>query len=294
MLVEQFLNYLKSERNYSVKTLDAYGKDLREFESFFRNLDSHLEWNTLDSDIIRDWMEMMMDKGNIATSVNRRLSALRSFYRFFLSRNLVDVDPAHCVSGPKKKRSLPSFFRESEMDDVLDESRWELGDYDQLRIRTILLLFYSTGIRIAELICLDDDKVDFDASQIKVLGKRNKERIVPFGTDLKDALYNYKSMRDEIILRKSKAFFLTKKGFRLTDALVRKEVKDKLSLVTTLKKHSPHVLRHTFATAMLNHGAGLESVKKILGHESLNATEIYTHTTFEQLKNVYKSAHPRD
>lgn len=293
MMIKQFLDYLRSERNYSEKTITAYGLDLKEFELFFKKLDNHLEWNSVDADIIRDWMEMMMDKGNIATSVNRRLSALRSFYRFALSRGMVGSDPAYNITGPKKHKPLPCFLRESEINSLLDADRWQLDDYDQLRAYTILLTFYTTGLRISELIGLDDCMVDLDACRLKVTGKRDKQRVVPFGPELRQVLTLYKEGRDATVERLSPAFFLTRKGQRVKDGFVRNEVKKYISLVSTMKKRTPHVLRHTFATSMLNHGAGLESVKKLLGHQSLTTTEIYTHTTFEQLKNVYKSAHPR-
>lgn len=293
MMIKQFLDYLQSERNYSEKTITAYGRDLKEFELFFKNLDNHLEWNSVDADIIRDWMEMMMDKGNIATSVNRRLSALRSFYRFALSRGLVESDPAHNITGPKKHKALPCFLREDEINSLLDTDKWRLDDYDQLRARTILLTFYTTGLRISELVSLEDYMVDLESCRLKVTGKRDKQRVVPFGPELQQALIDYKAGRDAAVEKHSSAFFLTRKGQRVKDSFVRNEVKKYLSLVSTMKKRTPHVLRHTFATSMLNHGAGLESVKKLLGHQSLTTTEIYTHTTFEQLKNVYNSAHPR-
>jgi integrase/recombinase XerC len=237
-------------------------------------------------------MESMMDKGNNATSVNRRLSALRSFYRFALSHHLVDKDPVHEIVGPKKLKPLPQFLKESEMDRLLEPDMWN-SSYESVRARTIIITFYETGIRLSELIGLDDSSVDFENYQLKVTGKRNKQRIIPFGDELYEALADYINLRNEKIDRLSDALFLTSKGRRMTSNQVREEVKINLSKVCTLKKRSPHVLRHTFATAMLNHQAGLESVKKLLGHESLSTTEIYTHTTFEQLKREYANAHPR-
>lgn len=292
-MVKRFLDYLRFERNYSAKTIKEYGEDLDGFESFFSRLDNGLTWKSVDTDVIRMWMEDMMDKGNTATSVNRRLSAVRSFYRFALSQGLVCSDPAHSVIGPKKHKPLPQFVREKEMDCLLDEAMWNLDDFGDLRARTILLVFYETGMRVSELVGLDDVMVDLDTCRMKVTGKRNKQRIIPFGAGLRDALAAYIKMRDVSVCKKSPALFLSDKGERVKYSFVRYEVKKHLSRVCTLKKRSPHVLRHTFATSMLNHGAGLESVKKLLGHQSLSTTEIYTHTTFEQLKKVYKSAHPR-
>jgi len=287
-----FLDYLKLERNYSPATVKHYRDDLKEFERFFQGLDQQLSWESVDSDIVRRWMEYMMDKGNAASSVNRRLSALRSFYRYALRRNLVVKDPVHGIQGPKRKRPLPQFLKESEMDQLLDERMWT-DSYKDVLARTIIVTFYETGVRISELIGLNDKDVDYINCEIKVTGKRDKQRIIPFGDELLKTLTAYQQQRDVETESESVAFFRTEKGKRVTDEQVRQMVKINLSKVSTLKKRSPHVLRHTFATAMLNHDAGLESVKKLLGHESLSTTEIYTHTTFEQLKKVYNNAHPR-
>ena len=292
MMVKKFLNYLQAEKNYSPRTLQSYGEDLRAFESYFKTLNNHLSWESIDSDIIRDWMESMMDKGNNATSINRRLSALRSFYRFALSRHLVATDPAHGIVGPKKSKPLPQFVKESEMNVLLDE--FLTGDtYKEVRARTLFIILYETGLRVSELVGLDDEDIDFVNDVLKVTGKRNKQRLVPFGQEMRAALKRYMQVRGDQVAAASHALLLTERGERMSDAQVRYEVKKYLSLVTTMKKRSPHVLRHSFATAMLNHEAGLESVKKLLGHQSLSTTEIYTHTTFEQLKKVYRKAHPR-
>ena len=293
MTIERFLDYLHFERNYSVKTIKEYGDDLAAFEAVFVDYDAGRTWKTVDQDIIRAWMESMMDKGNTAASVNRRLSALRTFYKFAMSHGMITSDPAHTVTGPKKEKPLPQFLREREMDALFDETMWNFDDFADVRARTILLVFYEAGLRIAELVGLDDAMVDLDACRLKVTGKRDKQRIIPFGHELRDALTLYIKTRDAAVTRTSPALFVSNKGERIKDSYVRREVKRRLSMVCTLKKRSPHVLRHTFATSMLNHGAGLESVKKLLGHESLATTEVYTHTTFEQLKKVYKTAHPR-
>lgn len=293
MTIDQFLSYLQYERNRSERTVKAYGDDLRSFEAFFKNLDDQLSWESVDSDVIRSWMESMMDKGNTATSINRRLSAVRSLYRFALSRGIVERDPAHGLKGPKGKKLLPQYLRESEMDRLLTDDMWtdEMGD---LRARTIILMFYSTGIRLSELTGLDNASVDLEAQQLKVRGKGNKERLIPFGSELQKALRLYTERRDAETPSDSQAFFVGDDGQRMTSQQVRQIVQHHLSRVTTMKKRSPHVLRHTFATAMLNNEAGIESVKKLLGHSKLSTTEIYTHTTFEQLRRAYAKAHPRE
>ncbi len=293
MMIEDFLSYLRYERNRSELTVRNYEKSLRDFEAYFKNRESHLSWESVDSDLIRDWMESMMDKGDMASTVNNSLSAVRSFFRFALARGLVEKDPAYAVKGPKKRKPLPQYVRESEMDRLIDLPEVWGDSMKDVRARTIIILFYETGIRLAELVALDDQDVDFRMHQLKVTGKRNKQRIIPFGAELEETLRRYMKQRDEQIVKQEQALLLNDKGQRVTRYQVASVVKRYLSLVTTMKKRSPHVLRHSFATAMLNNGAGLESVRKLLGHESVATTEIYTHTTFEQLKRVYENAHPR-
>jgi integrase/recombinase XerC len=292
-MINQFLNYLRYERNTSPLTVQTYEESLREFESYMSLRDDGLSLSRVDTDLIRDWMEDLMDKGNTASTINKKLSALRSFYRFALKRRLVDADPAHCITGPKKSKPLPQFLRESEMDNLLDTMEW--GDsYNDVRARTILLLFYEAGLRRSELTGLNDADIDFNTRQLKVTGKRNKQRIIPFGDELAQTLAHYMAVRNEQVARiEPDALFLSDKGGRMTGSQVYVIVRKYLTAVTSLKKRSPHVLRHTFATAMLNNGAGLESIKNLLGHESVSTTEIYAHTTFEQLKRIYKEAHPR-
>jgi len=291
-MINQFLNYLRYERNRSAQTVQTYEEALNEFESYLILKDSGLSLATADTDLIRDWMESLMDKGNTASTINKKLSALRSFYLFALKRKLIEHDPARCVTGPKKMKPLPQFLREGEMDRLLDDLEWD-DSFSHVRARTIILLFYEAGLRRSELVGLNDRDVDFSAGQLKVTGKRNKQRVIPFGGELAEELRHYMSVRDVQFGDAHEALFLNDKGERITGYQVYGIVRKCLSVVTSLKKRSPHVLRHTFATAMLNNGAGLEEIKNLLGHESVSTTEIYTHTTFEQLKRVYKVAHPR-
>lgn len=293
MMVEKFLDYMRYERNRSPLTVQNYEEDLRMFEAFFKNRDNQISWESVDSDLIRDWMEDMMDSGHAATSVNRRLSALRSFFRFALSRHLVERDPAHAIVGPKKNKPLPAFVKEKEMNRLLDgEGMW--GDsFEDLRARTIIILLYHTGIRVSELTGMDISSVDMTDRYIKVRGKGNKDRVVPFGDELKKDLQKYLEARESVTGMSGGPLLTDNKCRRMTTAKVRVIVEDCLAKVTTQKKRSPHVLRHSFATAMMNNGAGIESVKKLLGHARVSTTEIYTHTTFEQLKRIYKQAHPR-
>ena len=291
-MIDQFLNYLRFERNASPQTVQTYEDSLREFESYLTFREDGLSFEAVDTDLIRDWMESLMDRGNNASTINKKLSALRSFFRYALKRKLVEKDPAHAVVGLKKPKPLPQFVREGEMDRLLDNVEW--GDnYKDVRARTLLLLLYETGLRRSELTGLDDGDIDFETGQLKVTGKRNKQRIIPFGPELAETLRKYVIVRDEQVKGDCDALFLSDKGHRMTGQQVYEIVHRYLTGATSLKKRSPHVLRHSFATAMLNNGAGLESIRNLLGHESVSTTEIYAHTTFEQLKRVYKEAHPR-
>ena len=248
-MVNQFLAYLSYERNRSLATVSSYRKDLEAFQKFVQAQDSTLLWADVDADLVRDWMAEMMNEGQRATSINRRLSALRSFYRFALARNLVKSDPVQGVVGPKKDKPLPQFLKEKEMDELLQEDFWT-DCYEDVRDRMIIMTFYETGIRLAELMNLCDGDVDFMSGQLKVTGKRNKQRLIPFGAELSQALQHYMGVRDAQVVRHSAALFLANDGQQMTADAIRYRVKKYLSLVSTLKKRTPHVLRHTFATAL--------------------------------------------
>lgn len=292
MLKDSFLKYLLLERNYSEKTILSYGIDLNEFEAYFKSADEELEFTSVDADIVRGWVLSLMEEGRAETTVNRKLSSLRSFYHYLLRQKLMVVDPVAKVVGPKKKKPLPVFVRDEAMNQLLDGFEFP-QTFEGVRDKTMLEVFYSTGMRRAELIALRDGDVDFSALVIKVTGKRNKQRLIPFGDRLQEVLSVYLQERVRFYSGECEAFFIRKGGARLSPSSVNYIVKRYLSKVVTLKKKSPHVLRHTFATSMLNHQAELEAVKELLGHESLTTTEVYTHTTFEELKQVYEQAHPR-
>lgn len=292
MLKDSFLKFLRFEKNYSDKTIVSYGTDLSKFEEYFKKLDENLDFTAVDADIIRGWVLSLMEDGYTATSVNRKLSSLRSFYHYLLRQGVVSVDSLLKVTGPKKKKPLPVFIKDADMTRLLDETAFDAG-FEGLRDRLILEVFYETGIRRSELIGLTDADVDLFAKQIKVTGKRNKQRLIPFGDELKGDIEAYLSARKDLLPEGGEAFFVRKNGKAMYPYLVYLLVKRYLSRVVSLKKKSPHVLRHTFATSMLNNHAELSAVKELLGHESLTTTEVYTHTTFEELKKVYEQAHPR-
>ena len=292
MTVESFLHYLRYERNYSEKTIVSYGIDLKEFQGYLNGLDSELKLENVDSDIVRGWVVKLMESGMSGASVNRKLSALRTFYKYLLKKKMITVDPMSIVKGPKRKKPLPTFVRESDMDRLLDGGLFD-DSFEGVRDKLIMAMFYETGVRLSELISLNDADIDLFSNVMKVTGKRNKQRLIPFGENLKNAIRSYVECRNVAVGCSCEAFFVRKNGKRLYQMLVYKLVKQNLSKVVALKKRSPHVLRHSFATAMLNNDAELEAVKELLGHESVTTTEIYTHTTFEELKKVYKQAHPR-
>ena len=292
LLTDSFLDYLRYERNYSDDTVKAYGEDIRQFQEFGGEDVGLQSPSEVVVDVVREWMIHLMNLGYATTSVNRKLSSLRSYYKYLLRKGEVEVDPLRKITGPKNKKNLPVFVKESEMNRLLDDEDFGEG-FEGCRDHLVIAMFYATGMRLSELIGLDDGDVDFAASVIKVTGKRNKQRLIPFGEELRAEMEAYVKQRDESVPVRSGAFFVRKTGERLYPNIVRKIVTRNLSKVVTVKKRSPHVLRHTFATSMLNHDAELGAIKELLGHESLATTEIYTHTTFEELKKVYNQAHPR-
>lgn len=291
-LTDSFLDYLQYERNYSEETIKSYREDLRQFEEFAREEIGDSAPSEVKAELVREWIVSLMDRGYTSTSINRKLSSLRSFYKFLLRKGEVAVNPLQKITGPKNKKPLPAFLRESDMDRLLDEVDFGEG-FKGCRDHMIIEMFYATGVRLSELIGLDNKDVDFSSSLIKVTGKRNKQRLIPFGEELKIAMMEYVDVRNEAVPIRTNAFFVRENGERLSRSIVENLVKRNLSKVVTLKKRSPHVLRHTFVTTMLNHDAELGAIKELLGHESLATTEVYTHTTFEELKKVYNLAHPR-
>lgn len=291
---DPFLEYLRSERNDSPLTVEAYAKDLAEFQDFLEEQDPECKWATVEAADVREWVIYMLDEQKLsAASVNRKLSAMRTFFRYLRRMGLVNTNPMERVVAPKKKRPLPYFVREKEMDQLLEMTA-EDTSFKGVRNRLVLMMFYEVGLRRGELLGMTDSCVDLVNKQVKVTGKRNKQRIVPFGEELELEIKRYMDARlTQFGSRDYPTLFVNDKALPMTPDMVTKIVKDNLSKVTTIKKKSPHVLRHSFATAMLNNNADLTSIQKLLGHESVATTEIYTHVSFEELKNEYKNAHPR-
>ena len=293
--LEEFIAYLRYERDYSELTVVSYSSSLKAFELYYKSLDEELTWNTVTSDIIRSWIVALLDGGLVPAGVCPKLSAVKSFFRFLLKRGLVDVNPAYGVLAPKKGKPLPYFVSENDMNRLLDDLEFP-ATYEGELSKTLVTMLYATGMRASELIGLDLSDVDLRNSTVSVVGKRKKQRLIPMVPELVTALERYLVHRERVQDGKSEtqAFFvLEKSGRRISYAKLRKLVRDTLANVTMQSKRSPHVLRHSFATSLLNNSADLQSVKELLGHEKLQTTAIYTHTTFEELKKMYNQAHPR-
>lgn len=292
LLIEKYIKYLRYEKNFSLHTEISYSTDLRQFADFLKDHFPETDIKTLDSDIIRLWIVSLMEAKTSPRSVNRKISTLKSFYKYLLRVNEATVNPAKKIRGPKTPKPIPAFVNNTDMNEILDDTNFN-SSFESLRNQIIIELFYVTGIRRAELIGLKDTEVDFSGETIQVTGKRNKQRIIPFSDGMKALLEKYIGKRNREIEKISDYLFVRENGKQLYPMLVHRIVNENLKNIPTLSKTSPHVLRHSFATSMLNDGADINAVKELLGHSSLAATEIYTHTSFEELKQIYNKAHPR-
>lgn len=286
--VYSFLDYLAKVKHYSGHTVISYKNDLEQFFEFCELPEGHIP----DHQKIRNWIISLMNNDLSARTVNRKISSLKSFYRYLIREGIIEFNPVKKVIMPKTDKKLPVFVNEASMDILLDDVSFN-NDFEGIRNRLIIEMLYYTGIRVSELVELKCSNINLYENTLKVVGKRNKERIIPILPELVSSIRSYYSNRSDIQNIDHDYFYVTPKGKKLYSRLVYRVVNQFLSLVTTIDKKSPHVLRHTFATHMLNKGADLNAIKEILGHANLSATEIYTHNTFEKLKKVYKQAHPR-
>jgi integrase/recombinase XerC len=290
---ESFLQYLKIEKRYSPLTVRFYLNDLDQFDNHLRLRDLSGKPEDIVSHDVRSWIVSLIEDGYSPVSIHRKISSLRVFYRYLRKEGLVSNDPLEKVVLPKMKKRLPVFVEEGALDRLLDDHDFG-DDFDGVRNRTIIEMLYMTGMRRAELTGLRDIDVDISEATVKVTGKRNKQRIIPLLKPFTVRLEDYVRVRNnEFPDLKSEWFFVGNKGNKLYDKFVYNTVRKYLSMVTTIEKKSPHILRHTFATHMLNNGADLNSIKEFLGHANLSATQIYTHNSFEKLRRIYKQAHPR-
>jgi integrase/recombinase XerC len=286
---DSFVEYLQFEKRFSPHTLVAYQTDLSQFIDYLEHTYEIKLVEEINHSLIRSWIVDLMNHKISPRSVNRKITALKTFYKFLLRQKIVVENPMLKIQSPKTSKRLPVFVEKEKMDTLLDNI--EFGDDAQgLRNKLIIELFYATGMRLSELINLKQSDVDLYANQVKVLGKRNKERIIPFAAELKNLIKKYMDTKPDSSMD---LLFLSDKGKKMSEKFVYTSVKMYLSQVTTIDKKSPHVLRHTFATHMLNNGADLNTIKDLLGHANLSATQVYTHNTVEKLKHIHKQAHPK-
>lgn len=290
---ESFLVYLQHEKRNSTNTVQSYSIDLDQFIRYCRSVHKILNLDEVDVKVVRGWVVQLMEEGLAPRSVNRKLTTLKTFYQFLIREGVITKNPMNSILTLKQKTKLPEFVEQEHMDQLLD--KYDFGeDYSGIRNRLLIEILYATGIRREELIGMRDQNIDIDRKMLKVLGKRNKERMIPFTKEIKVNIEKYLKCRNEAFPGFiDPYFFLSDKGKKMYGKLVYRIVKKHLEFVTTIEKKSPHILRHTFATHLLNNGADLNAVKELLGHANLSATQIYTHNTFEKLKQVYKLAHPR-
>ncbi len=289
---ESFLNYLKYERRFSTHTFTAYKNDLDQFVQFCTEVVGEFNVKGVDSKLIRDWVVFLMENNISPRSVNRKASTVKSFYKYLMKQEVVENNPVLNVSLPKIRKKLPLFVEENSLHHLLDDGFFE-NSFEGSRDKLIIALLYGTGIRLSELISLKEVDIDRKQFLIKVLGKRKKERIIPYPRSLNRVIDGYIGHKKETSEVGSPYLLITKKGEKVYEKLIYRVVKNNLMKVTSLEKKSPHVLRHSYATHLLNKGADLNAVKELLGHSNLSATQVYTHTTFEKLQNIYEQTHPR-
>jgi len=292
-MIESFLQYLQYQKRSSHHTLLAYQTDLQQFSDFL--LTTHTPCKPEESEYgqIRAWIISLVEQKLDATSVNRKIASLRSFFKFLMRHEHIQKDPMTRIRALKTKKKLPSFVKEGEMEKILENEGEEKNSFEVLRDRLIIELFYATGIRLSELIGLQEKQIDIAQRTMKVLGKRSKERVIPFPSGLVQLMKEYIAERNRLIDRKDHGlFFVTSKGERCYPMMVYRNIKEKLSQ-TSAERRSPHVLRHSYATHLLDRGAEISAVKELLGHSSLAATQVYTHNSMEKLKKVFDQAHPK-
>ena len=291
-MIESFLKYIEFEKRYSKHTVISYKNDLEQFNIFLSNLDQQLNLQSVVYPHIRSWVITLVEDGISPSSVNRKIASLRSYYKFLMKSGALKKDPTVQLKALQTSKRLPQFAQESEMQRLFDLVDFG-NDFTGKRDELMMELLYATGIRRSELIALKVDSINLGKSQIKVLGKRNKERIIPLNTEVAELIQKYLKMRDEAFGNTNNFLLLTDKGEQLYDGFVYRKVKRYLGATTSLEKKSPHILRHTFATHLLNNGADLNAVKELLGHSSLAATQVYTHNSLDKLKKVFEQAHPK-
>jgi len=292
MFIERFIRYLQFEKRFSPHTVTAYKNDLDQFSQYIVSFQSELL--NVTHQHVRTWIVSLMDDGIEARTINRKISSLRSFYKFLQREDLIGNSPMIYVRAPKIPKRLPIVITEQKMDILLDAQDVFSNDFHGIRDRLIIELLYGTGMRLSELVNLADNDINVYEQQIKVLGKRNKERIIPISKPLAKLVGDYQLQKlNQNFDNKSSALIVTNQGNKVYAKFIYRTVNLVLSFISTHDKKSPHILRHSFATSLLNRGADLNAIKELLGHSSLAATQVYTHNSVEKLKSIYKQAHPK-
>lgn len=291
--IQSFLDYLKFEKRYSIHTIISYQNDLSSFFDYLQKQYGTNELKDISHNFIRSWMAGLKEKGLSSRSINRKISALKSFLKYHLKQGNISHMPAANTLAPKIKKRLPGFIKEQEAKQLLDTLNRSTDDWKTLNAKMLVSLFYATGMRLSELINLKEKQLDFSRSQLKVLGKGNKERIIPVNQEIMRDIRKYQELKKKEFEINEDVLLVTERGKKMYPKYAWLLVNKWLSISSTLDKKSPHVLRHTFATHLMNNGADLNAVKELLGHSSLAATQVYTHNTIEKLKDVYKKAHPK-
>jgi integrase/recombinase XerC len=291
MFLERFFNYLSYEKRYSPHTLISYKKDISQYLNFLK--DSESDYLIANHLVIRSWIVSLISDGLEPRSINRKISSLKSLYKFLIKEGAIEQNPTLKVQSPKVSKKLPAFVEDVKLNELLDQDYFT-DDFSGRRDKLIIELLFGTGIRLSELVGLEINKLDLEVKTVKVLGKRNKERILPVTITLTNLLTEYLTMRGKVVTNNNlQALFVTDKGDAIYPKFVYRVVHKYLSLITTQDQKSPHILRHTFATALLNKGADINAIKELLGHASLAATQVYTHNSIERIKSIYKQAHPK-
>ena len=293
MLIEKFIEYLKIEKNYSVNTLSAYKKDLMEFQVFINENYDKCVIENVDYKIIRSWIVLLVNKNLSNRSINRKVSSLKSFYKFLVKTDTINSSPLIAHSPLKQSKKIQVPFSKDEIGALLDSDFFK-SDYKGVLQKTIISFFYFTGVRRIELINLKTSDINMDSYTIRIMGKRNKERIIPMLPKLKESINEYLKIKSQEFINEIPDYlFISKSGIQLSEKYVYRTVNEYFKLVSPKVKKAPHVLRHSFATHLINEGADINSVKELLGHSSLSATQVYSHTSMERIKEVFKSSHPR-
>jgi integrase/recombinase XerC len=291
--VQSFLNYLKYEKRYSAHTIVSYQADLVDFFNYLDRQFGPLPLKEINHSFIRSWIAGLKEKRISSKSINRKISTLKSFFKYQLKTGQIQTSPAVHVIAPKIGKRLPVFVKEADSKKLMETLNQSTEDWKTLNAKMLITIFYSTGMRLSELIQLKEKQVDFSKSQIKVLGKGNKERIIPVNREMLNSIKDYQRLKTRDFETTGPTLLVTEKGNKMYPKYAYLLVKKYLATAKTLDKKSPHILRHTFATHLMNNGADLNAVKELLGHSSLASTQVYTHTTIEKLKDVHKKAHPK-